>query len=135
MPRNIISLGLPRAEEAKRKPRGEDVLVAFGDANTSVGGFGYGSAPQGRLKHRLSAVHGCTVFPVDEYFTSQKCSSCEKKLVYVGIRSADEQLAAERRIKTQCLRPPMYGVLKCLHCKKVRERLLPRIRRSIGIVI
>ena len=99
--RDIISQGLPRAEEAKRKPRGEDVLVAFGDANTSVGGFGYGSAPQGRLKHRLSAVHGCTVFPVDEYFTSQKCSSCEKKLVYVGIRSADEQLAAERRIKTQ----------------------------------
>lgn len=115
--RDIISLGLPRAEEAKRKPRGEDVLVAFGDANTSVGGFGYGSAPQGRLKHRLSAVHGCTVFPVDEYFTSQKCSSCEKKLVYVGIRTADEQLATERRIKTHCLRPPMYGVLKCLHCK------------------
>ena len=115
--RDIVSLGFPRAGEAKRKPRGEDVLVAYGDANTSVGGFGYGSAPQGRLKHRLSTVHGCAVFPVDEYFTSQKCSSCEKKLVYVGIRSADEQFATERHFKTHCLRPPIYGVLKCLHCK------------------
>jgi hypothetical protein len=114
--RDICALGVPQAEQAMRKPKGSDVLVAFGAADTSSGGFGYNSAPQHRLRHRLEHVHGCRVCLIDEYLTSQMCSSCEKKLVFVGINDRSEQASAEAQRRASGRRPPMYGVLKCLHC-------------------
>ena len=93
------------------------ILVAFGDAKTASGGFGYNSTSQGRLKHRLAHVHGCFVCPVDEYLTSQMCSICEEKLFFVGIRSIEEQNKTATMCRMQNKKPPMYGVLKCPHCK------------------
>ena len=115
--KDIISLGVSQADLATKRPKGEDVLVAFGDAKTSSGGFGYNSTAQGRLKHRLAHVHGCFVCPVDEYLTSQMCSICEEKLFFVGIHSIEEQNKTATTCKMQNKKPPMYGVLKCPHCK------------------
>lgn len=120
MCKDMISLGVSEAEQAIRKPNGGDVLVAFGDASTSSGGFGYGSAPQHRLRHRLQHVHNCRVCIVDEYLTSQMCSSCEQKLLFVGCKNLDDHEAAVRQSKASGCKPPMYGVLKCIHCKSPR---------------
>jgi hypothetical protein len=115
--KDIISLGVSKADLATKRPKGEDVLVAFGDAKTASGGFGYSSTAQGRLKHRLAHVHGCFVCPVDEYLTSQMCSICEEKLFFVGVHSIEEQQKTATRCRMQNKKPPMYGVLKCPHCK------------------
>jgi len=117
MCKDMISLGVSQAELAIRKPKGGDVLIAFGDASTSSGGFGYGSAPQHRLRHRLQHVHNCRVCLVDEYLTSQMCSSCEQKLLFVGCKNLDDHEAAVRQSKASGCKPPMYGVLKCIHCR------------------
>ena len=117
MCKDMISLGVSEAEQAIQKPKGSDVLIAFGDASTSSGGFGYGSAPQHRLRHRLQHVHNCHVCIIDEYLTSQMCSSCEQKLLFVGCKNLDDQEAAVRQSKASGCKPPMYGVLKCIHCK------------------
>lgn len=120
MCKDMISLGVSEAEQAIQKPKGSDVLVAFGDASTSSGGFGYGSAPQHRLRHRLQHVHNCHVCIIDEYLTSQMCSSCEQKLLFVGCKNSDDHEAAVRQSKASGCKPPMYGVLKCIHCKSPR---------------
>ena len=117
MCKDMISLGVSQAEQAIQKPKGSDVIVAFGDASTYSGGFGYGSAPQHRLRHRLQHVHNCRVCMVDEYLTSQMCSSCEQKLLFVGSKNLDDHEAAVRQSRASGCKPPMYGVLKCIHCK------------------
>ena len=120
---SIIDLGISPAEKATRKwsdrrqPKGSDVSIAFGDASVSSGGFGYSSSAIQRLKHRLEHVHGCKVCLVDEYLTSQMCSSCEQKLVCVGVKSLEEQLQLEKQCKASRSKPPRYGVLKCLQCQ------------------
>ena len=58
----------------------ENVLVAFGDANSCHTGFGYAPAPQGRLRLRLHLLHGARVTLIDEYNTSQYCCLCHHRL-------------------------------------------------------
>ena len=58
-----------------------NVLVAFGDASSCHSGFGYAPAPQGRLRRRLSVIHGAQVTLVDEYNTSRYCCKCHSGLV------------------------------------------------------
>jgi hypothetical protein len=120
---DIIDLGASQADMAnlrhsgRKGPKGIDVAIAFGAANTSSGGFGYSSIATSRLKHRLEHVHGCKVCLIDEYMTSQKCSRCEEKLVYVGVKTLEAQLKAEAHCKASGRKPPLYGVLKCLRCR------------------
>ena len=59
----------------------ENVLVAFGDASSCHTGFGYAPAPLGRLRRRLSVLHGAKVTLVDEYCTSQYCCRCHHALL------------------------------------------------------
>ncbi len=61
----------------------ENVLVAFGDASSCHTGFGYAPAPLGRLRRRLSVLHGAKVTLVDEYNTSQYCCQCHHALLEV----------------------------------------------------
>ena len=44
-------------------------------------GFGYAPAPLGRLRKRLSLLHGAKVTLVDEYNTSQYCCRCHHALL------------------------------------------------------
>jgi hypothetical protein len=59
----------------------ENVLVAFGDASSCHTGFGYAPAPLGRLRKRLSLLHGAKVTLVDEYNTSRYCCRCHHALL------------------------------------------------------
>ena len=43
--------------------------------------------------------------------------SCEQKLLFVGCKNLDDQEAAVQQSKASGCKPPMYGVLKCIHCK------------------
>ena len=58
----------------------DDVIVAFGAANSCSSGFGYAPVGQKRLRHRLAAVHRARVSLIDEYKTSQKCCCCAQQL-------------------------------------------------------
>ena len=69
-------------------------LVAFGAANACSTGFGYGPTPQGRLRHRLTKVHGAQVTMIDEFRTSRVCSCNGNLLVHVHTRP--EAIVASR---------------------------------------
>jgi transposase len=45
------------------------------------------------------------------------CSGCEEQLFFVGIHSIEEQKKTATMCRMQNKKPPMYGVLKCPHCK------------------
>ena len=83
-------------------------LVAFGAANSCSTGFGHAPAPQARLRHRLARVHGALVFMVDEYLTSQKCSTCSNQLcpAFGSTRSEDGHK----------VRKEIHGVRYCSSC-------------------
>ena len=71
----------------------QTVLVAFGNANSCSTGFGYAPAPQGRLRRRLSRIHGARVCLIDEFRTSRCCSNegCHRDLrhAYASALCAD----------------------------------------------
>ena len=90
------------------------MLVAFGNAKFAHGAFGYASAPQQRLRHRLEHVHGCKVTLIHEFGTSKFCSKCNGILVSVGCKTEKEH--EEQKAKGSI--PRSYGVLKCLKCKE-----------------
>ena len=80
-------------------------LVAFGGAAACSTGCGYAPVPQKRLRMRLEKVHGARVTLVNEFQTSQICSSfgtrsqCKGRLQNVRIN--DEKIWALKRC-TSC---------------------------------
>ena len=82
------------------------VLVAFGDGSGCSSGFGYSPAPQARLRHRLSTVHGARVTLIHEAFTSQVCSRC-------SLRMEDKRIGGDKR----------HGVMVCRNCRTNRHPL------------
>lgn len=56
--------------------------VGLGAAKVCSTGFGHASAPQGRLRFRLEKVHGVSVTMIDEFRTSQVCSTCRIARLY-----------------------------------------------------
>lgn len=81
-------------------PRGQGrVCIAFGDGSRCSTGFGYSPAPQARLRHRLSTLHGARVTLVHEAYTSQTCSRCFSELDQKRICGVD-----------------VHGVKVCRHC-------------------
>lgn len=77
----------------------ENVLVAFGDASSCHTGFGYAPAPQGRLRMRLSLLHGAKVTLVDEYHTSQYCCLCHHELLQPKASHSVEKVEASKKLK------------------------------------
>ena len=63
-----------RMTKKQGKQGGNDkgtTLIAFGAANVSSTGMGYGCAPQQRLRYRLQVVHGARLTLIDEFRTSK----------------------------------------------------------------
>ena len=59
----------------RQRQQGENdkgtTLIAFGAANVSSSGMGYGKAPQKLLRYRLQVVHGARLTLIEEFRTSQ----------------------------------------------------------------
>ena len=106
----------------------ENVLVAFGDANSCHTGFGYAPAPLGRLRKRLSLLHGAKVTLVDEYNTSQYCCRCHHALLkpkvthsrakIEGSKSLTEKLERKhfKRISDERYSEKPHGLRYCSFC-------------------
>ena len=82
------------------------VCIAFGDGSRCSTGFGHSPAPQARLRHRLSTVHGARVTLIHEAYTSQKCSKCFMQLDKKRIQSA-----------------VVHGIMVCRQCSMDRHPL------------
>ena len=106
-----------------------DVLVAFGDASSCHTGFGYAPAPQGRLRKRLTSIHGAKLTLIDEYNTSQYCHKCHHKVLPATVSHSLEKIQQSAVLKRKLdrnhfriIRPEKYqerphGLRYCSYCK------------------
>ena len=93
----------------------EEVLVAFGDAESCSKGFGAPPAPLGALRHRLVANHKARVTLVHEHLTSQICSRCliRKKMNNANARHSIEKIVNSKAMKRRFERnTPVDGYFK-----------------------
>jgi hypothetical protein len=88
-------------------------LIAFGAASTCGSGFGYTTAPQKRLRMRLSVIHGARVTLIGEYYTSQKCCLCQAQMNPIFKRYDHGSPIIINGARTSI---KIHGVMRCTSC-------------------
>ena len=101
-----------------------------------VEGFGY-AFPQGRLRRRLSVIHGANVTLVDEYYTSRYCCKCHQALLAPKATHSLEKILSSRvlrkkwernrfQVSNNRFRETLHGVWQCSYCRNVSGKVSPQ---------